>query len=214
MFFAVPAVEQLASDTTGVPNVAKIVAHTCAILWCASLQITMVDLAYRQDYLRTAVIQRTFVALVWLCIMIPLFLAANGHNVEFTTDHADDSQIASYLMIYLTYVLITCAELAFMCARTAQRNWATRPWTGWGFAMSSIAAALGVAYTISKGSYVLFYTLDHPWSLAVEQKMSPAFSGLAVLFLFGGLTLPMLGGALRRWRGHETTSRDEESVSA
>ncbi|MEU7278653.1 hypothetical protein AB0A69_07665 [Streptomyces sp. NPDC045431] len=214
MFFAVPAVESLATDVTGVPNVGKLIAHFCAILWCASLQITMVDLAYRQDYLRTALIQRSFAALVWLCIMVPLFLATNGRNVEFTTEHVDNPRIASYLLIYLSYVLITCAELAFMCGRTAQRNWGTRPWTGWGFAMSSVAAALGVAYTISKGSYVLLYTLGHPWSLAVEEKMSPTFSGLAVIFLFAGLTLPMLGGALRRWRGHEGARQDEESVSA
>lgn len=31
--------------------------------------------------------------------------------------------------------------------------------------------------------------------------MSPALSGLAVLFAFAGLTMPMLGGLRRRLRG-------------
>ncbi|MEW1675591.1 hypothetical protein ACJ6WD_11080 [Streptomyces sp. VTCC 41912] len=212
VFCAVPAVESVAVSITSVPNFAKIIAHVCAILWCASLQIAMVDLAYRPDYLRTASIQRSFVALIWLCIMVPLFLATNGPSVTFTTDHVDNPRIASYLLIYLTYVLITCAELAFMCGTTAKRNWHTRPWTGWGFALSALAAALGVAYTVSKGSYVLLYALGHPYSLSVEEKLSPAFSGLAVLCLFGGLTLPMLGGALRRLRSNRAQP-DQESVS-
>ncbi|MEU3660354.1 hypothetical protein AB0E77_11415 [Streptomyces sp. NPDC032940] len=198
VFFAIPTVARAAEQVTGLDNAGKLVAHICAILWCASLQITMVDLAYRPEYLRTAMQQRIFAAAVELAVMIPLFVAANDDDVEFTTAYVDHPSVAAYLLIYLSYVLVTCGELVFMCGRTAQRSWTTRPWTGAGFALCALAAALGVGYTMSKGSYIVFYTLDSPWPLEVEEAVSPALSGLAVLFLFAGLTLPMLGGLLQR----------------
>ncbi|TDT29262.1 hypothetical protein EV562_113127 [Streptomyces sp. BK208] len=207
VLFAVPAVARTAEDVTGLDNAGKLVAHVCAILWCAALQITMVDLAYRPEYLRTAMYQRIFAAVVELAVMVPLFLAANGEDVEFTTAYADHSSVAAYLLVYLSYVLVTCGELAFMCGRTARRSRATRPWTGAGFALCTLAAVLGVGYTISKGSYIVLYTLDSPWSLDVEEAVSPALSGLAVLFLFAGLTMPMLGGMLQRLREREPAAR-------
>ncbi|MFB7917049.1 hypothetical protein [Streptomyces sp. NPDC056061] len=197
---AVPVVANTAEDITGIANVSKLVAHVCAILWCAALQITMVDLAYRPEYLKSAMFQRGFAALVELAIMVPLFLATNGPDVEFTTAYADNFKVAAYLLIYLSYVLVTCGELTFMCGRTARRNWGIRPWSGAGFAMSSVAAALGMAYTFCKGSYIIFYTLNSPWPLKTEEILSPVLSGLAVLALFSGLTLPMIGSVRERLR--------------
>lgn len=204
VFFAVPMVAQAAEDVTGVVNVGKLVAHICAILWCTALQITMVDLTYRPEYLRAAIFQRIFAALVELAIMVPLFLATNAPSIEFTTSYVHHGSVAAYLIIYLSYVLVTCGELAFMCGRTAARNWGIRPWSGAGYALSSMAATLGVAYTMSKGSYILFYTLGNAWPLDVEEALSPTLSGLAVLFLFVGLTLPMVGALRERLRRNES----------
>lgn len=125
VFFAVPAVAGAAEEVTGLDNAGKLVAHICAILWCAALQMTMVDLAYRPEYLRAAMYQRVCLAVVILAVMVPLFLATNGQDVEFTTAYADHSSVTAYLLVYLFYVLITCGELAFMCGRTARR--ARRP---------------------------------------------------------------------------------------
>ncbi|MFJ2278870.1 hypothetical protein ACIOEZ_32500 [Streptomyces sp. NPDC087866] len=200
VFFAVPAIAQATEDITGVANAGKLIAHVCAILWCAALQITMVDLAYRAEYVQAAMFQRSFAAMIELAIMVPLFVATNKPHVEFTTAHVDNMSVASYLLVYLSYVLFTCGELAFMCAKTAQRNWNVRPWSGAGFALSSMAATLGMAYTVSKGSYIIFYTLDDPWPLKVEEVVSPALSGLAILFLFLGLTLPMVGSLREQLR--------------
>ncbi|MGY0022075.1 hypothetical protein [Streptomyces sp. cg35] len=200
VLFAVPTVAQWAERTSGIENIAKLVAHICAILWCAFLQVTMVDLAYRPEYLKWAILQRGFAALAWLGIMVPLFMATNDPGVAFTTAHADNPQVTAYLLIYLAYVLITCGELAFMCGRTSYRNWGIRPWSGAGFGLSAAAAVLGVAYAVSKGSYLLCYALDVPWSLRVEEALSPALAGLAILCLFSGLTLPMIGVLRERLR--------------
>ncbi|MET8816514.1 hypothetical protein ABZW47_31515 [Streptomyces sp. NPDC004549] len=200
VFFAVPTVARLSESITGVENVAKLIAHICAIGWCAFLQVTMVDLAYRPEYLKSAIFQRGFAAVVYLAIMVPLFLATNGPGVAFTTAHAANPQVAAYLLIYLSYVLLTCGELAFMCGRTAYRNWGIRPWSAAGFGLSAVAAVLGGAYAGCKGSYILCYALDVPWSLHVEEALSPALAGLAILCLFTGLTLPMIGVLRERLR--------------
>ncbi|MFJ5071251.1 hypothetical protein ACIQC7_33020 [Kitasatospora sp. NPDC088556] len=203
---AVPVVAQAAEDITGIVNVGKLVAHVCAILWCAALQITMVDLAYRPEYLKPAIYQRGFAAIVELAIMVPLFLATNRSEVQFTTAYVADPKVAAYLLVYLSYVLVTCGELAFMCGRAARRNWGIRPWSGAGFSLSSMAAALGIAYSLSKGSYIIFYILNDPWPLKTEEVVSPGLSGLAVLFLFSGLTLPMLGSVRERLRQRKATA--------
>ncbi|MEV7681564.1 hypothetical protein AB0O64_23865 [Streptomyces sp. NPDC088341] len=198
VFFAVPVIADMAEDATGFANIGKLVAHICAVLWCAALQIMMVDLAYRPEYVRAAMYQRTFAAMVELAVMVPLALATNDANIEFTTAYVDDARVAAYLLIYLSYVMVTCGELAFMCGRTARRNWGIRPWSGAGFAVSSMAATLGMAYAVSKGSYIIFHVLGSPWSLDVEEVVSPTLSGLAVIFLFAGLTLPMVGAFRER----------------
>ncbi|AJE43906.1 hypothetical protein CP978_31185 [Streptomyces nodosus] len=208
VLFAVPTVAQATESVTGIDNVAKLIAHICAILWCAFLQVTMVDLAYRPEYLRSAIFQRGFAAVVYLAIMVPLFLATNGPDVEFTTSYAGAPKVSTYLLIYLSYVLITCGELAFMCGRTARRNWGIRPWSGTGFGLSAAAAVLGMAYACSKGSYILTYTLGAPWSLQAEQALSPALAGMAVLCLFTGLTLPMIGVLRERLRQKKALAAD------
>ncbi|MFD6878221.1 hypothetical protein ACWGHM_15935 [Streptomyces sp. NPDC054904] len=200
VLFAVPVVARAAEDVTGVVNIGKLIAHVCAILWCAALQITMVDLAYRPEYVKSAIFHRGFAAVVELAIMVPLFLATNAPDIAFTTAHADNPKIAAYLLLYLSYVMVTCGELAFMCGRTARRNWGIRPWSGAGFSLSAMAAVFGLAYALTKGSYIIFYTLDRPWSLKTEEFVSPTLSGLAVIFLFSGLTLPMMGAFRERLR--------------
>lgn len=208
VLFAVPPVARAVESATDIENVAKLIAHICAILWCAFLQVTMVDLAYRPEYLRPAIFQRGFAAFVYLAIMVPLFLATNEPDVAFTTAHVDNPKVAAYLLIYLSYVLITCGELAFMCGRTAHRNWGIRPWSAAGFALSAAAAVLGMAYATSKGSYILCDTLGTPWSLKAEEALSPALAGLSILCLFSGLTLPMIGVLAERLRQKKALAAD------
>lgn len=198
--FAIPAVASWAEGLTGIDNVAKLIAHMCAILWCASLQLTMVDIAYDPEYLRTAIYQRATVASVVLLVMIPLWLKANASGVEFTTAFAANVPVRVYLLVYLGYVFLTCCELAFMCGKSATLNWPERPWSSFGYGSSAAAAVAGIGYTASKGGYLLAYTAGTPWSLRLEERLSPSLSGIAIVLLFIGLTLPVFGTAFRTVR--------------
>lgn len=198
--FAIPSVARWTEEVTGIDNLGKLIAHVCAILWCANIQLAMVDIAYAPTYLRVAVARRVFVATGVLSAMIPIWFTANKPDIDFTTAFAEDSAVRIYLIIYLLYVFFTCAELAFMCAKSATHNWPGRPWSTFGYGSSAMAAVFGLAYSISRGGYLVAYTAGNAWSLEMEEKVSPMLAGLAVIFVFFGLTLPLIGTLLRGWR--------------
>lgn len=160
----------------------------------------MVDIAYAPAYLRVAVARRVFVALAALVAMVPIWATANKPGLDFTTAFAADAAVRIYLIIYLLYTFFTCAELAFMCAKSATHNWPGRPWSSFGYGSSAVAAVLGLAYSTSRGGYLIAYTAGHPWSLQMEEKVSPLFAGLSIIFLFFGLTLPLVGTLIKNWR--------------
>ncbi|MGW7100308.1 hypothetical protein [Streptomyces sp. NPDC054838] len=211
VFFAVPSVAKWAENITGVENIAKLVAHICAILWCVFLQLAMVDIAYAPTYLRVAIARRAFVAVAVLAAMVPLWLSANAPNVDFTTAFASNVPVRVYLITYLFYVFFTCSELAFMCGKSALQNWPGRPWSTFGYAASAVAAAMGLGYAASRGGYLIAYTVGTPWSLQVEEKLSPALAGVAVIFLFLGLTLPLIGTLIHEWRRKSARQVVDES---
>lgn len=198
--FAIPAIASWTESITGVDNIAKLIAHICAMLWCVNLQLAMVDIAYSPAYLRVAVARRLFVASAALAAMIPVWFNANRPGLDFTTAFAEDPAVRIYLLIYLIYTFFTCAELAFMCAKSATYNWPGRPWSSFGYGSSAIAAVFGLAYSASRGGYLIAYTTGDPWSLGAEERISPLLAGVAIVFLFFGLTLPLVGTLVKNWR--------------
>ncbi|MEV4444684.1 hypothetical protein [Streptomyces mirabilis] len=197
VILAVPPVEDLMESTTGMNNAAKLGAHICAVLWCGSLQLMLVDWSYNQDVLKASLYARVALAVCVLAAMLPLFVETTDESLEFTTEYATVPGVTVYLMVYLAYVAITCGEIAFLCsgmALVARRGGHT--WTARGLALSTASAVLGVAYAASKGSYLVTHYLGHPWSLRYEEIMSPLLAGLAVISLITGLTMAMVGRRL------------------
>lgn len=197
VIFAVPVIEEFVESATGVHNTAKLGAHICAVLWCGSLQLMLVDWSYNQDVVKASLYARVAFAVCVLAAMLPLFVEVTGGRTEFTTEYAAIPGVTVYLMIYLSYVAITCGEIAFLCtgmALSAKKGGHT--WSARGLGMSATAAVLGVAYSVSKGSYLVTHYLSHPWPLHAEEIVSPALAGLAVIALISGLTLSMIGKRL------------------
>ncbi|GAA3304673.1 hypothetical protein [Streptomyces cinereospinus] len=197
VILAVPPVADLAESVTGMNNAAKLGAHICAVLWCGSLQLMLVDWSYNHEVLRASLYARIAFAVCVLAAMLPLFVGTTDESIKFTTEYATAPGVTVYLMIYLAYVAITCGEIAFLCsgmALSAKRTGHT--WTARGLAMSAVAAVLGVAYAASKGSYLVTHYLGHPWPLRAEEIVSPALAGLAVVALITGLTMAMVGRRL------------------
>ncbi|MGW6886697.1 hypothetical protein [Streptomyces chartreusis] len=197
VLLAVPSVEGLVESMTGMNNAAKIGAHICAVLWCGSLQLMLVDWSYNQDVLKASLYARVAFAACVLTAMLPLFVYTTEEGVEFTTEYASIPGVTVYLMVYLGYVAITCGEIAFLCsgmALVARRRGHT--WSARGLALSTASALLGVGYAASKGSYLVAHYLGHPWPLEKEEILSPLLAGLAVIALITGLTMAMIGRRL------------------
>ncbi|MEU8968998.1 hypothetical protein AB0D11_06920 [Streptomyces monashensis] len=194
---AVPPIADLAESMTGLDNAAKLGAHFCAVLWCGSLQLMLVDWSYNHEVLKASLFARIAFAVCVLGAMLPLFIETTDESIEFTTEYATAPGVTVYLMIYLAYVAITCGEIAFLCSGMAMSASRTgHAWTARGLGMSAVAAVLGVAYAASKGSYLVTHYLGHPWPLSAEEIVSPALAGLAVVALITGLTLAMVGRRL------------------
>ncbi|MFI6050423.1 hypothetical protein ACIBCO_10060 [Streptomyces violascens] len=197
VILAVPPIEALVESATGMNNAAKLGAHICAILWCGSLQLMLVDWSYNHEVLRASLYARVALALCVLAAMLPLFIATTSEDLEFTTEFAREPGVTVYLLVYLGYVAITCGEIAFLCfgmglsTRKSGHAWSAR-----GLTVSAVAAGLGVAYAASKGSYLVMHYLRHPWSLRAEEIVSPMLAGLAVIALITGLTMAMVGRRL------------------
>ncbi len=197
VILAVPPIEDFVESATGMNNAAKLGAHICAILWCGSLQLMLVDWSYNQDVLKASLYARVAFAVCVLAAMLPLFTKTTDEHVEFTTAYATVPGVTVYLMVYLAYAAITCGEIAFLCsgmavvARRSGHSWSAR-----GLGMSATAALLGVAYSASKGSYLVTHYLGHPWPLRQEEIVSPLLAGLAVISLITGLTMAMVGRRL------------------
>ncbi len=189
---AVPAIAHVVESATGIHNVAKLGAHLCAVAWCCSLQIMLVDWAYEQWAVPTHAGYRIFLACGVAAALVPMFIAASDDRaaIQFTTEFAGDRTINSYLLVYLAYVAVTCAELVFLCLKAGAINRrAGRRRQAAGLTVAAVAALFGMAYAASKGSYLITYTLGRPWSLALEEKLSPALSGVAIIFLIIGLSI-------------------------
>ncbi|MFF7613560.1 hypothetical protein [Streptomyces lavendulae] len=194
-------------DLSGMNNSAKLGAHICAVLWCGSLQLMLVDWSYNHEVLKASLYARVALGIVVLAAMLPLFIATTGSAMEFTTAFATEPGVTVYLLVYLAYVAITCGEIAFLCsgmALSASRR--SHSWTARGLATSAAAAVLGVAYAISKGSYLVLHYLRHPWPLRYEEIISPLLAGLATVALITGLTMAMVGKRLTQRKVDQVTT--------
>ncbi|MFE3577903.1 hypothetical protein [Streptomyces vinaceus] len=207
VLLAVPPVEGLLEDLTGMNNSAKLGAHFCAVLWCGSLQLMLVDWSYNHEVLKASLYARVALGVAVLAAMLPLFITTTRPELEFTTAFASEPGVTVYLLVYLTYVAITCGEIGFLCsgmAMSASRRGHT--WTSRGLATSAAAAVLGVAYAISKGSYLVLNYLRHPWPLHYEEIISPLLAGLATVALITGLTMAMVGRRLSQRKADQVTA--------
>lgn len=134
VILAVPPIDGFVESITGMNNAAKLGAHFCAVLWCGSLQLMLVDWSYNQQVLKASLYARIAFGVCVLAAMLPLFAETTDESLEFTTEYATVPGVTVYLMVYLAYVAVTCGEIAFLCsgmALSAKRGghvWTARAW--------------------------------------------------------------------------------------
>lgn len=190
---SVPSVANAVSELTGINSIAKLTAHLAAVAFMGCLQIMIVDWTHTRAHMAAAVCSRSALILVIQIALTWQFVAANHLGLSFTTDHADNIQVVAYLLTYLSFGAVAGLEIAILGAGMALGAWSRRRSIAIGLASTALGGAAVLAYTVSKGGYLIAYQVGFPWSLSVEKAISSPFAGLGTLLMVVGLCLPMAG---------------------
>ncbi|UUU32025.1 hypothetical protein JIX56_20110 [Streptomyces sp. CA-210063] len=198
---SVPAVADWCAEVTRIDNIAKLVAHLCAVGFIAGLQIMVADWTYGREFVGTAMRVRLLIVALVEVLLTVLFLRSNRPGIEFTTDFADHRNVTGYLLVYLAFgaygALETCA-FCFAMARALPNRPSHAKTLRTGLLLVSVGAAATVGYTISKGGYLLANLAGNPWPLGVEKALSSPLAGLSILFILTGLTFVAVDSQRRR----------------
>ncbi|GAA0695372.1 hypothetical protein GCM10010193_57650 [Kitasatospora atroaurantiaca] len=190
---AVPVVADVFNRATGVGNGAKLVAHLCAVLFCACLQIMIVDWMYEKPYVSSGVWARVVLVASVVTALTFQFRTANDPGLPFTTDSAHNLPIVAYLLTYLGFLAIAGLEISVLSAGMAVHSWRDRQMAAVGLTLVALGGASCVAYSISKGGYLIAVQVSHPWALGTEQAVSSPLAGVGVLFVVIGLCVTIAG---------------------
>ncbi|MFD0821504.1 MAB_1171c family putative transporter, partial [Micromonospora zhanjiangensis] len=184
-----------AVDTsTGLPNLAKVLAHAGVMSVAAQAEVLLLFLALPGERaaprarLRLLMSAGAYAALVGLWLVT---LAA-GAPVALTVEYARVPAVLAYLVVYLCVFVAYSADIARLCWRFARV--AARPWLRRGLRVTAMGAVFGLAYCASKAGYLVGYRLGaHP---AGEQRVAAVLVTISALLMIVGLTLPAWGPAV------------------
>lgn len=188
---SVPTVANWLSGLTDINSVAKLTAHLSAVAFMGCLQIMIVDWTHTRASMAVAVSSRLALIVAFQVALTCQFVAANHLGLSFTTDYADNTQVVSYLLTYLSFGAIAGLEIAVLSAGMAFGAWHQRRSIAVGLGATALGGTSVLAYTVSKGGYLIAYAAGHPWSLATEKAISSPFAGVGILLMIVGLCLPI-----------------------
>jgi hypothetical protein len=187
--FAVPQVAVAVNESTGVPNLAKLLAHTGVFAFRLGSEAQLLYWAYPTGEAWPR-FRRLLITLGASYLgLVGLFSLGNSGDVQFTVEYAQNDYVAAYLILYIFSFMWYMVNLARLCARFGRI--AERKWTRRGLWLIGMGAGIGLAYTIIKSGYLLAYIAGyHP---ANEKNISALLVLVAALLMTTGLTLPSVG---------------------
>lgn len=207
--FSTPPVYLAFDRLVGVPNLARLCAHSSVMALSISAQGWLLYWAH-PDQIRARVLRRTAVFIAVVAAMTVLFFLApvDEETLDFSSRYGDAPFVAEYMVIFLGYFGATLAD-------TGRLSWqysklAGERWLRLGLRLSVVGAALGGAYCIEKGGYVLLRRLGvTPFPDVVQESFGPVLGGLGGIVLLTGITIPAWGRrveelftSLRRYRSY------------
>ncbi|MDT9689446.1 hypothetical protein Q5762_14090 [Streptomyces sp. P9(2023)] len=185
---AIPTIADAVDRIAASNEVSSLVSDVAAVIFCASLQIMIIDWEYSTAHHAGIALRLGFACAV-VGLMIWQFHRADTVHQDLSTAYAESSDVRLYLLTYLGASAAAGAEVTFRSSKLAREiRRQGRPAAN-GLAIASAGAAFGVAYTISRGSYLLAYENGHAWPLSWENAISPALAGLCIGCVAIGLTM-------------------------
>lgn len=187
-----PPVYRWTTTLTGIPHLARLLAHSFGLLNGWAVQLLLLHLTHDTATARRPSRARHVVLAVVLTVMTALFLQApiESASADFLSTYAGSPWIAAYLSVYLFYVGYSLFDIGSLSARYSRQ--ARSAPLHLGLQLVAIGSFIGLIYPVEKTAYVLarLVTPDVP---NFEAPISTAVIAVSVLLVVTGLTLPSWG---------------------
>jgi len=198
---AIPPLAAGVDELAGLPNLAKVISHSCAMTISVSAEFMLLYLALPPDQAATRRRRWMWVAGGAFTAMMGLFGYTLTYDtpVRLTVEYATDPVVFTYLLIFVTIgIAAFCFDIARLCWRFARI--CGRPWLRRGLRVTAVGAAVDLLYVINKIIYLIAYgTGSQPTG---ERQIAAVLVTISGLLLTIGLTMPAWGPILtitQRW---------------
>jgi hypothetical protein len=179
---------------TGVPNLARLVAHYGIIGFAVSVQILLLHWTVerpppRRTWLRLITVAAAGVAMAVLFVLAPLDTSLTS---DFTARYGNAPYVGAYMLVYLGYFVVALADILRLSWRFARLT--RQPYLRAGLRLVSYGAVFGLAYCLEKGGYVAARNAGYePLPADVQEQMSPLLTGPGCVLMLIGFTIPSWG---------------------
>lgn len=198
---AIPPIAAGIDDASGLPNLAKVMSHGCAMTIAASAENMLLHLSLPPA--KAAARSRIW---VWVTgsaflAMVALFTYTLTYDkpVLLTVEYARDPGVTAYLLIFMLVGFFAyCTDIARLCWRFARI--CGRPWLRRGLRLTAVGAAFALLYSTNKIVYLVAYWLGY--QPAGEREIAAVLVTIGALLMMIGLTMPAWGPIFtitRRW---------------
>ncbi|WP_326553489.1 MAB_1171c family putative transporter [Micromonospora sp. NBC_01813] len=194
--FAVQPVARVLEQTTGLANLAKLLAHAGVMAVAANSEILLLFLALPPAVAARRARIRIIASTVVFGLLTALWATtvASGGPVRLVVEHAADPAVATYLVVYLCVFVFYAADLARLCWRFSQVT--PRRWLRRGLRVTAFGAGAALLYCATKTGYLIAYRLGaQPTG---EPQIAAVLVTIGALAMLTGLTLPTWGPAVDR----------------
>ncbi|WP_432049923.1 MAB_1171c family putative transporter [Verrucosispora sp. NA02020] len=208
---AIPPLATGIDEASGLPNLAKVISHGCAMTIASSAEHMLLHLALppakaaARSRLWVWVTSGAFLAMVGLFA----YTLAYDTPVLLTVEYARDPAVTSYLLIFMVVGFFAyCTDITRLCWRFARI--CGRPWLRRGLRITAVGAAFALLYSTNKIAYLIAY-----WSgyqPTGEREIAAVLVTISALLMMIGLTMPAWGPILtitRRWDDFRSYQRLE-----
>lgn len=176
----------------GLPNLATVLAHGCAMAIAASAERMLLHLALPAAQAAARARRWVWITAGAYLVMVALYAHTLGYEqpVRLTVEHATDPAVSAYLLILLAAGFFAyCIDIARLCWKFARI--CGRPWLRRGLRITAAGAAVAVLYSTIK----VIYLVAHWGGLQPtgEREIAAVLVTISALLKMIGLTMPAWG---------------------
>ena len=177
---------------TGLPESNTLITMCLVVCYSGSALALLQLWSYTPDRARRRVKATVSIAAVVLSAMIALFVhsdSAHHQQQSFKDWYGGSAEYDAYLIIYLTTYTTVEVEVIRLCRRYAKVT--SRSWLRTGLRTTSIGAAIGLFYSITRLADIAAALADV--DISAWENLAEVGAGLGALLVMIGLTLHWWG---------------------